>query len=131
MQQVSRLCDASGLSLDKKITMLLAVQTLGSGVRSITSWVIAQTCPPICIPPDQLFASDLTSKPHGHDRQRTTHCSRSKQAGLLRRGFATWASRNELSIKALMDYVGWRDVQSALRASRPTRHSARGHAGAR
>jgi integrase len=41
---------------------------------------------------------------------------------LLRRGFATWASRNQLSIKALMDYVGWRDVQSALRASRPTRH---------
>ncbi|MBN3865151.1 hypothetical protein HCU66_23325 [Pseudomonas frederiksbergensis] len=29
MQQVSKLCDASGLSLDKKITMLLAVQTLG------------------------------------------------------------------------------------------------------
>lgn len=29
MQQVSRLCDASGLSLEKKFTMLLAVQTLG------------------------------------------------------------------------------------------------------
>jgi integrase len=33
----------------------------------------------------------------------------------LRRGFATWASRNEWGTKALMDYVGWRDVQSALR----------------
>ncbi|MFJ2548221.1 site-specific integrase [Pseudomonas sp. NPDC087612] len=33
----------------------------------------------------------------------------------LRRGFATWASRNQWSHKALMDYVGWRDVQSAAR----------------
>lgn len=33
----------------------------------------------------------------------------------LRRGFATWANRNEWGAKALMDYVGWRDVQSALR----------------
>ncbi|WP_162874726.1 site-specific integrase [Pseudomonas viridiflava] len=33
----------------------------------------------------------------------------------LRRGFATWASRNEWGTKALMDYVGWKDVQSALR----------------
>ncbi|MHC8300854.1 site-specific integrase [Pseudomonas sp. ZS1P83] len=33
----------------------------------------------------------------------------------LRRGFATWASRNQWSGKALMEYVGWRDVQSAAR----------------
>lgn len=33
----------------------------------------------------------------------------------LRRGFATWASANQWSVKALMDYVGWRDVQSAMR----------------
>ncbi len=33
----------------------------------------------------------------------------------LRRGFATWASRNRWSSKALMEYVGWRDVQSAAR----------------
>lgn len=33
----------------------------------------------------------------------------------LRRGFATWASRNQWSVKALMEYVGWRDVQSANR----------------
>lgn len=33
----------------------------------------------------------------------------------LRRGFATWASENQWSSKALMDYVGWRDVQSAAR----------------
>ncbi|AZC51732.1 Cointegrate resolution protein S [Pseudomonas chlororaphis subsp. piscium] len=33
----------------------------------------------------------------------------------LRRGFATWASANQWSSKALMDYVGWRDVQSAAR----------------
>lgn len=33
----------------------------------------------------------------------------------LRRGFATWATRNQWSPKALMEYVGWRDVHSALR----------------
>ncbi|WP_374730015.1 tyrosine-type recombinase/integrase [Pseudomonas baetica] len=33
----------------------------------------------------------------------------------LRRGFATWASANRWSNKALMDYVGWRDVQTAAR----------------
>lgn len=33
----------------------------------------------------------------------------------LRRGFATWASRNEWGTKALMDYVDWKDVQSAMR----------------
>lgn len=33
----------------------------------------------------------------------------------LRRGFATWASANQWSSKALMDYVGWRDVQTAAR----------------
>ncbi|WP_342624507.1 site-specific integrase [Pseudomonas alkylphenolica] len=33
----------------------------------------------------------------------------------LRRGFATWANANQWSSKALMDYVGWRDVQTAAR----------------
>lgn len=33
----------------------------------------------------------------------------------LRRGFATWASANGWDIKALMQYVGWRDMKSALR----------------
>lgn len=33
----------------------------------------------------------------------------------LRRGFATWASRNQWGSKSLMAYVGWRDVQSAAR----------------
>lgn len=47
-----------------------------------------------------------------------------KEAGLpealytshsLRRGFATWASASGWDIKALMGYVGWRDMKSALR----------------
>lgn len=33
----------------------------------------------------------------------------------LRRGFATWASSENWTTKQLMDYVGWRDVKSALR----------------
>ncbi|WP_137973153.1 site-specific integrase [Pseudomonas sp. F(2018)] len=33
----------------------------------------------------------------------------------LRRGFATWATRSGWDLKALMQYVGWTDGQSALR----------------
>lgn len=33
----------------------------------------------------------------------------------LRRGFATWANANAWSIQALMEYVGWKDAQSAMR----------------
>ncbi len=33
----------------------------------------------------------------------------------LRRGFASWATANGWDLKALMEYVGWRDVKSALR----------------
>lgn len=33
----------------------------------------------------------------------------------LRRGFATWANGSKWGTKDLMDYVGWRDVQSAMR----------------
>ena len=33
----------------------------------------------------------------------------------LRRGFASWASANQWDVKSLMAYVGWKDVQSAMR----------------
>jgi site-specific recombinase XerD len=33
----------------------------------------------------------------------------------LRRGFASWANDNGWDVKSLMEYVGWRDVKSALR----------------
>lgn len=33
----------------------------------------------------------------------------------LRRGFAGWANVNGWDVKALMEYVGWRDVHSAMR----------------
>src|SRR3990167_5261806 len=33
----------------------------------------------------------------------------------LRRGFATWATRNGWDQKSLMSYVGWKDAKSALR----------------
>lgn len=33
----------------------------------------------------------------------------------LRRGFANWASSNGWDLKTLMQYVGWKDVQSAMR----------------
>lgn len=33
----------------------------------------------------------------------------------LRRGFAGWANRNGWDVKTLMEYVGWKDVHSAMR----------------
>lgn len=33
----------------------------------------------------------------------------------LRRGFAGWANANAWDVKALMEYVGWRDMRSAMR----------------
>lgn len=33
----------------------------------------------------------------------------------LRRGFANWASSNGWDIKTLMEYVGWKNIQSAMR----------------
>lgn len=33
----------------------------------------------------------------------------------LRRGFASWANSQSWDLKALMEYVGWRDVKSAMR----------------
>lgn len=33
----------------------------------------------------------------------------------LRRGFATWAASNGWDLKMLMEYVGWKNVQSAMR----------------
>ncbi len=33
----------------------------------------------------------------------------------LRRGFATWANTNRWDLKSLMEYVGWKSVQTAMR----------------
>lgn len=33
----------------------------------------------------------------------------------LRRGFASWAGSNGWEVQALMEYVGWKDIKSALR----------------
>ena len=33
----------------------------------------------------------------------------------LRRGFATWANDSQWDVKTLMEYVGWKDIKSAMR----------------
>nr|WP_294973328.1 site-specific integrase [uncultured Pseudomonas sp.] len=38
----------------------------------------------------------------------------------LRRGFATWATANGWDLKALMTYVGWKDMKSAMRYIDPS-----------
>jgi integrase len=48
----------------------------------------------------------------------------------LRRGFANWATANGWDLKTLMEYVGWKDVQSAMRyvdAADPFGHDRIGH----
>lgn len=40
----------------------------------------------------------------------------------LRRGFASWATSNGWDMKTLMEYVGWRNVQSAVRYMESTNH---------
>ncbi|MFZ5531453.1 MAG: site-specific integrase [Pseudomonadota bacterium] len=40
----------------------------------------------------------------------------------LRRGFATWANGQGWDVKALMEYVGWKDMKSALRYIDATPH---------
>ena len=56
------------------------------------SWIIAETCPPICIRPDQSFPTDLTIRLRGRDRQKTTQSGRSffkfRSGSGLRRGTA-------------------------------------------
>ncbi|GBL57955.1 cointegrase [Pseudomonas citronellolis] len=37
----------------------------------------------------------------------------------LSRGFATWATANGWDLKALMTYVGWKDIKSAMRYTDP------------
>lgn len=41
--------------------------------------------------------------------------ARSYTSHSLRRGFAGWATQSGWDLKALMQYVGWRDIQSAAR----------------
>ncbi len=41
--------------------------------------------------------------------------ARSYTSHSLRRGFAGWATHHGWDLKALMQYVGWRDIQSAVR----------------
>jgi integrase len=33
----------------------------------------------------------------------------------LRRGFATWANADSWDVKTLMEYVGWKNAQTAIR----------------
>jgi hypothetical protein len=33
----------------------------------------------------------------------------------LRRGFASWAHQSGWDLKSLMNYVGWKDMKSAMR----------------
>ena len=46
----------------------------------VSGWVVAQTCPPVCIRSDQSFWPDSISTLLDHDRQKTTQTGQSPQA---------------------------------------------------
>lgn len=100
---------------------------------------LARLCPVEAVV-DWLHAAQLTSGPlfraidrWGHVRDTSLHpdslvpllrtilthagvlSAERYSAHSLRRGFATWATSNGWDIKTLMQYVGWKNVQSALR----------------
>lgn len=100
---------------------------------------LSQLCP-VDAYLDWIHAAQLTSGPVYRAINRWGHVSQSglhvdsiapllrqvlKSAGLersdlysghsLRRGFANWASANGWDLKTLMEYVGWKNVQSAMR----------------
>ncbi|MFZ5602995.1 MAG: site-specific integrase [Pseudomonadota bacterium] len=54
-----------------------------------------------------LLRALLTSADVADAHQYTCHS--------LRRGFASWAGSNGWDVQALMEYVGWKDIKSALR----------------
>ena len=95
---------------------------------------------PVTTTMDWIAAAQLTQGPlfrqvdrWGHVSERPLHANSIirllrrlfTQAGLsapdaysghsLRRGFASWANTNGWDVKALMEYVGWKDVHSAMR----------------
>jgi len=95
---------------------------------------------PVTTTMDWIAAAQLTQGPlfrqvdhWGHVPERPLHANSIirllrrlfTQAGLfapdaysghsLRRGFASWANTNGWDVKALMEYVGWKDVHSAMR----------------
>lgn len=97
-------------------------------------------CCPVAATTDWLAAAEITEGPlfRRVDRWASVHAEplhansvirllrrAFAQAGLpspedysghsLRRGFAAWADANGWNVKTLMEYVGWKDVKSAMR----------------
>jgi site-specific recombinase XerD len=100
---LSRLC-----AVDATQDWLQAAQlTEGPVFRGITQWgrVNAEPLHPNSLIP--LLRDLLTSAGFADAETYSSHS--------LRHGFASWANGQGWDIKALMEYVGWRDVHSAMR----------------
>lgn len=81
--------------------------TAGPVFRAINRWneLSDKALNPQSIAP--LLRSLLDSAGVEDPRKYTSHS--------LRRGFATWAGTNGWDVQALMEYVGWKDLKSAMR----------------
>lgn len=100
---LSRLCPVDALA-----AWLAAVgQTEGPLFRRITRW---GTVGPSAMNADSLVPLLRRVLASAGVEQARTYSSHS-----LRRGFAGWAASNGWDLKTLMQYVGWRDIQSAAR----------------
>ncbi|XOV78094.1 MAG: tyrosine-type recombinase/integrase [Aestuariibacter sp.] len=103
MPALSRLCPVTAL------TQWLELADINSGpiFRRINKWgkVADKAMAPGSILP--LIRNILTKASINDAENYGSHS--------LRRGFANWATGNGWDLKTLMEYVGWRDVKTAMR----------------
>jgi integrase len=87
--------------------LALSGLTEGAVFRSIDRWghlSVSALNPQSIVP---LLRSLLASAGVPDAHQYSSHS--------LRRGFASWAGSNGWDVQALMEYVGWKDIKSAMR----------------
>jgi len=91
------------------VTTWLAASALTAGpvFRGIDRWATLSAQP---LHPNSLIRLLRSVFAHAGLATPDTYSSHS-----LRRGFAGWANDNGWDVKTLMEYVGWKDVHSAMR----------------
>jgi integrase len=100
---LSRLCPVAALQAWKDISGLEA----GAVFRSIDRWGN--------IDDGALSANSLIPLLRGLFQNAGLSSARAFSSHSLRRGFAGWARESGWDLKDLMEYVGWRDIKSAMR----------------
>jgi integrase len=100
---LSRLCPVAAYSA----WIELAGLTVGPVFRAVDQWGHMGT--------DNLHTDSLVPLLRSVLTQAGIESASLYSGHSLRRGFATWATANGWDLKTLMEYVGWKNVQSAMR----------------